>query len=468
MRTNVIPAKEILEKIQKGEHVAYDGVLINGDLDLSKLHLPTQHVEPRILGLTELDLFNEAQLIVSPIQIINAKINGVLSFRNIISKKSIDFSGSKFIGDADFSGSQFLEVTEFSKSQFCGDANFSESRFSGEANFSGSRFSGDAVFIGSRFRGNADFRNTHFARDAVFGMSQFNGDANFSKSQFIGYADFIQSNFNGETRFSESKFSKVIDFFKSQFIGDTYFVGSQFNEDAYFRESQFSGLANFGESRFGRDVLFEGVNFKEIGQFYLIRAIFGRIYVKYMDIKYALSWDNEVYLSLIENYKRLGWFEDADDCYYNYRIQRRWRMKFALDKAGKPELRSDEIGTYIQLRFDEAEDVGIFARLRSFADWLLWVLYGYGTKPFRPLGWLMLLLLISYFFYFLSIFGNVGNSPWTAFNTSLTVLLSATTLIDDPNRPATWMLYWAFTIEKLLASLFLALFLVSIGRTIIR
>jgi hypothetical protein len=41
----IIPASEILEKIQNGVPVEYDNVIIDGDLDLTKLNLKTQQVE---------------------------------------------------------------------------------------------------------------------------------------------------------------------------------------------------------------------------------------------------------------------------------------------------------------------------------------------------------------------------------------------------------------------------------------
>jgi len=36
----IVPASEILAKIERGEPVEYDGVIVEGDLDLSGLDLP--------------------------------------------------------------------------------------------------------------------------------------------------------------------------------------------------------------------------------------------------------------------------------------------------------------------------------------------------------------------------------------------------------------------------------------------
>jgi len=41
----VIQASEILAKIERGEDVEYDDVIVEGDLDISGLELPTKHVE---------------------------------------------------------------------------------------------------------------------------------------------------------------------------------------------------------------------------------------------------------------------------------------------------------------------------------------------------------------------------------------------------------------------------------------
>ena len=41
----VIQASEILAKIERGEDVEYDGVIVEGDLDISGLELPTEHMD---------------------------------------------------------------------------------------------------------------------------------------------------------------------------------------------------------------------------------------------------------------------------------------------------------------------------------------------------------------------------------------------------------------------------------------
>ena len=52
----VIQASEILAKIERGEDVEYDGVIVEGDLDISGLELPTEDIDiteaEKTIGLT--------------------------------------------------------------------------------------------------------------------------------------------------------------------------------------------------------------------------------------------------------------------------------------------------------------------------------------------------------------------------------------------------------------------------------
>ena len=100
----VVPAQEILDKIERGEPVEYDHVIVEGDLDLCNLDLPKRHVnrtrdEIEFYGLSE-----NATLVSSPIRLNDSNINGNISFGNAIIGNLVGFSGSAFNGTADFRG----------------------------------------------------------------------------------------------------------------------------------------------------------------------------------------------------------------------------------------------------------------------------------------------------------------------------------------------------------------------------
>jgi hypothetical protein len=172
-----------------------------------------------------------------------------------------------------------------------------------------------------------------------------------------------------------------------------------------------------------------------------------------------IKYDNVTYLLLIENLKKIGLFEDADECYYNYRIERRKKQP----DQGPTRQQQEQAGKISRL----------IRWLFSYKpiDCLLKVFYGYGVKPFRPVVWLMFLFL---FFGILctafpSIVGFPNNTSYIdALSNSSQVFLSATKLVDNPNYHATGRLLSLFMVEKILASLFFAMVVISFGKTIIR
>lgn len=148
-----ISAEWVLKRIQEEKRVRLNNASIEGDIDISKLDLPTEHVErtdlQKAIGLTE-----DLRVVKSSIEITNSHIQGDLKFSNSILRENAYFRESKFSGNANFGGSEFS-----------GNAYFRGSKFSGYAYFGGSEFSGDAYFGGSEFNGKSlDFRGTEFNR----------------------------------------------------------------------------------------------------------------------------------------------------------------------------------------------------------------------------------------------------------------------------------------------------------------
>jgi len=83
----VVQASEILAKIERGEDVEYDGVIIEGDLDISGLDLLTERVR-RTKHELQKGLFEELKVISSEIKIINSEIQGV-NFYNAYFQKNM-------------------------------------------------------------------------------------------------------------------------------------------------------------------------------------------------------------------------------------------------------------------------------------------------------------------------------------------------------------------------------------------
>ena len=355
----VVPAQEILDKIERGEPVEYDHVIVEGNLNLRELDLPKIKMKRTSHEIEWLGLDENATMVSSSIEIRYSTINSLAFVDSIFSDK-VDFRGS-CINGVNLKGSEFNSDADFGSSTFNDYAGFWGLEFNGYANFRDSEFNGNALFMGSTFNGYADFQD-----------SDFNDDADFGGSTFNGYADFRDSGFNYDANFWSSTFKGYADFRDSDFNGTAYFWGSdfnisnfpsaQFNKPVYFDDAKFGKSTSFNDSRFKEDALFEGAFFN--GPLFLTRTKYDRLYIRWKNIK-ELAYDDAAYLALLENFKKLGYVEDYDACYYEYRRLHR-------DQPWS--------GRYHALH--PAEEW-----LRKKIDLGLQAFYGYGKKPIWPLLW---------------------------------------------------------------------------------
>ena len=119
-----VPASKILEQIENGTDVNYEGVHIMGELDLSEIELETVFVTRPVWQIRTFGLEKELNIVESKITI-----------KNSIFKNEVDFSDTQLIKSLDFQDSYFLEI-----------ANFRDARFTDPVNFNNVSFGGDAVF----------------------------------------------------------------------------------------------------------------------------------------------------------------------------------------------------------------------------------------------------------------------------------------------------------------------------------
>ena len=348
----------------------------------------------------------------------------------------ISFIDAKFVGDAIFKESYFAKSCNFNNIESL-KANFSESEFAEDLSLSGSKFKEYANFGMTQFGGYADFRGTRFLKAADFNETKFNGNTSFSNSVFKDTTNFAGSNFLKSTEFVESQFVEV-KFNKVRFSENADFAGSNFRGDTYFMGSLFGGDASFERAQFSRYARFDSATFR--GKLLLTQSQFEKFYVRWSAIEKNLVFDDTVYLILVDNYKKLGLFEDADRCYYKYRITRK-------------------IENSIKQFFDSA------ARLA----------YGYGVKPENPLIWSACIIFFLASFFFITgdvhkISGNESISFGDALSFSTTTFTSGASNLISPssNYLAEGNSASLVALERLLGWLFFGLFLASLGRTVIR
>jgi hypothetical protein len=323
-----IRAEDLLAQISSGEPVDYDNVTIIGPLDLTNLSGPVKQsvkiTNSRFLG---------------PLDSNGATFEEALDLRGSVFQENVSFAKTSFLGDASFSGALFGGEADFRASHFGGQAAFLSALFLNDTSFGSVRFDGDAIFLSSGFAKDVDFNFARFLRMGSFGNTifdnvifletQFGGHASFLDTQFRGNATFAATRFASDVVFRNALFQRGSTFGLSNFGGLADFSGVGFMETAYFGGVKFSDLAYFIGARFDKDLILEAsrlysmqldnVTFAEETMINLNNADFTKFMVHWDVIEDRLVYNGAAYLALVKNYKGLEWFEDADECYYQYR-----------------------------------------------------------------------------------------------------------------------------------------------------
>jgi len=167
---------------------------------------------------------------------------------------------------------------------------------------------------------------------------------------------------------------------------------------------------------------------------YLTRSKYDKLYIRWENINKngKLGYDDTEYLLLIQNFKNLGFFEDANECYYQYR-------KAHLSKVDG---------------------------LNWIFDGAALCLYGYGVQPSYPMFCAIILILLFWLIY-LNL--NLEMSPRETLKFSIEVLLSgAGPFSPIPSDLSKARNYENLAlVEKIAGSVLFALFIIALGKTII-
>jgi len=267
-----------------------------------------------------------------------AFFGGKSTFQNILVENSMYFSDASVSGDI-----EFWNLT-------IGFADFRSTCFYGKVNFEDSSL-GETLFRNCTFKNNIEFNKIIFNKYADFLGADFRGDVSFSvaeAAEFNGGTSFQETHFWGRSFFDAIKFKGgKLNFFRAHFANDTCFDSAEFDGDANFKEAQFEGNSSFYSANLKGDTSFRGAKFgnamsKTIANFTLAEfdgdtvmtdiyfinsssyisfndAKISRLDIEWDPIKDHLEYDGSTYLALIKNFRELEQFEDADNCYYEYR-----------------------------------------------------------------------------------------------------------------------------------------------------
>jgi hypothetical protein len=395
--------------------------------------------------------------------------NNSVGFRNTTFNLESDFWDSEFRGKADFNNATFNSTASFYGATFDADSIFQGASFNSTAYFDGATFEDISIFQGASFNDDADFNKASFNNLSNFEDASFNSTAYFDGATFEDISFFQGASLNSAAYFNGAIFEDI-SFFQDASFNIIDFSDAQFNKEAHFEEAQFAGMASFENVRFKEDALFENADFK--GKLSLTRTRYNKLYIRWYNITGGLVYDDAAYMSLMKNFKDLGYYEDYDSCYFQYRSAHR----------DQP--------------WPTVSDGEQFVR-KTFIDYPLEWFYGYGTKPINAaLFSLVIVLVFALFWWRVGLGGpkdktreslkdRTGESQqddeeWLdgditdilAF--SATVFLSGTRLfIDPPPLPriegrSRSQIKKAFILERVLGALFSVLFFIAISGTIAR
>ena len=451
--SRVVQAEEILKKIELGQPVEYDNVIVEGELDLRGLNLTRMPVERVWYEEFLLGLPNYYVIVSSPITIRNSIIKSSVSLNGCVFQNEVKFLGTIFykpalLGDSRFNQTVVLKWAQFNQTADFGDAwfnqtaDFGDAWFNQTADFSGAHFNQDASFFGfygayfnqtadfnrAQFNQTADFHSAHFNETADFNRAQFNQTAEFASAKFNQTADFNSAQFNHIADFRDAWFNQTVDFSGAHFNQYTDFSGGHFNQTAHFwthfnqtadfHSAHFNERANFLDAEFNQTADFRDARFNQTADFRLalfnqesgfVDARFLNLSFDYCQFSKEAFFDGAQIKGTLSLYRtkydtlNIRWssIHDLayDDTAYHLLIQNFNKLGFG-DDASECQYsyrckHREEL--WRQHRFD-----------LWFFDLLAYATYGYGLRPVRPLGWSLSLILIGGLFFFLT--GSVARS----------------------------------------------------------
>lgn len=326
--SSAIAAQDILAQIRSGEPLDYKNVTITGELDLR----PGEEPVKQSIRITN-------SRFQGPVSIEGVTFVEVLDLRGCVFQDDASFIKSRFLGDAKFSGARFQKLADFSETYFQGSASFISTLFQSDSSFGNAQFEEDAVFLDSGFASDVDFNYAKFLRsgsflnanfeDVSFFETQFAGQVTFRSAQFRGNATFAATRFESDVLFRAAHFWKGSTFGLSSFGGLADYGNVEFDKTAFFGGVKLADLAYFANARFDGDLILEearlysmqldNATFSESSRINLNSTDFSKFVVHWNTLRDRIVYNGAAYLALVKNYKSLEWFDEADECYYQYR-----------------------------------------------------------------------------------------------------------------------------------------------------
>ena len=176
-----------------------------------------------------------------------------------------------------------------------------------------------------------------------------------------------------------------------------------------FSSCDFKSKSNFRNALFHNTIIFDDVSdFSKMSvEWKYSPDKFGsekkKEHIKLRGLKNHLQYNETFYIALIKNYRDMGWFREADDCYYTYRVEKsKHRLKELNEQSENGEKNSTSLSQW-------------WIKARLYGEWLLLDLtFGYGVKPLKLLKTYLFiwLVFIPNYVAFLRLQYQYGKRKW--------------------------------------------------------
>ena len=253
-----VRAADILEALEHGRSIDFEGVLVVDDVMLDRLplhDLSTRSDIPQgVRARLQQQRLAAVRVIPGSLSIRHSQFTQVLA-TNLVEGALL------MLGEVDFTGTVFQRSIDLSKTVFVGPLKFSKVRVDYEGFFIGSQFDQAVDFSHVAFGTHSRFHKADFRDDVTFADAHFAGVAEFLEVAFRQGADFSRSHFASGTGFSGSVFEGRADFSAVTIDQEIYFRFTEFKQPASFQKARFRDVVDLTNAKFDGGVDFSGVKF---------------------------------------------------------------------------------------------------------------------------------------------------------------------------------------------------------------
>ncbi|GAA4304687.1 pentapeptide repeat-containing protein [Nibribacter koreensis] len=223
----IVPASEVIARINRGERISYKNVTVSGNLDLTQLQNKTL-VTNNNKGTDAISPQREyLSKVTAPLMFENCTFQGdVLAYYNPDNLEGENIKLEKRDLKNEIYNTDFEEAVTFANCVFEGKTAFKYSRFKDAVSFAGSTFKKEALFKYIKVQESVDFSKAKFLGDATFKYVKFPEAAKFTGATFADVANFKYAEFRDGADFQKARFTGFADFKYSQLKGDVKFTGA--------------------------------------------------------------------------------------------------------------------------------------------------------------------------------------------------------------------------------------------------